>query len=277
MALSTKELPTKVQVDPIVGESTIHTLDDLKKRRENEVAFFLTKRLLDKYFRDDDGAEKPWLFPKLLPIVKQWMKEQLVCKDNAFPQMLLLSEFSFEAAGKIYHAVVRAEAGEKHLKPLLHPYEPEGSTLHVDFDTVRPVFSTSPDRCHVSHVVADTESWEQKLAQSLEDMEEVHSYVKNHNIGFIIPYTFNGQEKSYYPDFVARINDGHGPDDLLSLIIEVTGEDKKDKAAKVETAKTLWIPAINNHGAFGRWAFLEVKDPWNSKNEIRTFIRSRIS
>ncbi|MBE3124084.1 MAG: DEAD/DEAH box helicase family protein [Acidobacteria bacterium] len=269
MALSTKELPTKVQVDPIVGESTIHTLDDLKKRRENEVAFFLTKRLLDKYFRDDDGAEKPWLFPKLLPIVKQWMKEQLVCKDNAFPQMLLLSEFSYEAAGKIYHAVVRAEAGEKHLKPLLHPYEPEGSTLHVDFDTVRPVFSTSPDRCHVSHVVADTESWEQKLAQSLEDMEEIHSYVKNHNIGFAIPYTFNGQEKSYYPDFIARIDDGHGPDDLLNLIIEVTGEDKKDKAAKVETAKTLWIPAINNHCGFGRWAFLEIKDPWNSKNEIR--------
>jgi type III restriction enzyme len=194
------------------------------------------------------------------------MKEQLICKDNAFPQMLLLSEFSYEAAGKIYHAVVRAEAGEKHLKPLLHPYEPEGSTLHVDFDTVRPVFSTSPDRCHVSHVVADTESWEQKLAQSLEDMEEVHSYIKNHNIGFAIPYTFNGQEKSYYPDFIARIDDGHGPDDLLNLIIEVTGEDKKDKAAKVETAKTLWI---NNHCGFGRWAFLEVKDPWNSKNEIR--------
>jgi len=272
MTLSTHELPTKVQVDPIVGESTIHTLDDLKRHRENEVAFFLSKRLLDRYFRDDDGAEKPWLFPKLLPIVKRWMKEQLVCKDNAFPQMLLLSEFSYEAAEKIYHAVVRADGGEKNLKPLLHPYEPEGSTRHVDFDTVRPVFFTSPDRCHVSHVVADTESWEQKLAQSMEDMEEVLSYVKNHNIGFTIPYTFNGQEKRYYPDFIARIEDGHGPEDLLNLIIEVTGEDKKDKAAKVDTAKTLWIPAINNHGGFGRWAFLEIKDPWNAKNEIRNFI-----
>jgi type III restriction enzyme len=107
------------------------------------------------------------------------------------------------------------------------------------------------------------------MAQTLEDMEEVHSYVKNHNVGFIIPYTFNGEEKNFYPDFIARIDDGHGPDGLLNLIIEVTGEDKKEKAAKVETAKTLWVPAINNYGGFGRWVFIEVHDPWDAKNIVR--------
>ncbi len=57
--------------------------------------------------------------------------------------------------------------------------------------------------------------------------------------------------------------------DLLHLIVEVTGEKKKDKAAKVATARTLWVPAINNHGGFGRWAFIEVADPWDAKNIIR--------
>lgn len=47
---------------------------------------------------------------------------------------------------------------------------------------------------------------------------------------------------------------------------------EKDKEAKVTTAKTLWIPAINNHGGFGRRAFLEVKDPWDAKNLIRAKI-----
>jgi type III restriction enzyme len=272
MALSTQDLPTKVQVDPIVGESTIHTLDDLKKRRVNEVAFVLAKRVLDKFFRDDDGAEKPWLFPSLLFIVKQWMQGYLQCKDNAFIQMLLLSEFSHKAAERIYHGIIRAEKGNKRLKPLLHPYDPEGSTQHVDFDTVRPVFTTRPDKCHISHVVADTDSWEQKLAQSLEDMKEVYSYAKNHNIGFTVPYVFNGVEKNYYPDYVVRMDDGHGSADLLNLIVEVTGESKSEKAAKVETAKTLWIPAINNHGGFGRWAFLEIQDPWNAQNQIRHYI-----
>jgi type III restriction enzyme len=40
----------------------------------------------------------------------------------------------------------------------------------VDFDTIKPVWPTRADKCHVSHVVADTGSWEQKLAQVLEEL-----------------------------------------------------------------------------------------------------------
>jgi len=267
LALSTKDLPTKVQVDPIVGESSIHTLDELKKRRENEVAFCLAKRLLDKY-----EPEKPWLFPKALPIVKKWLAECLYCKDNTFPQLLLLSEFSHDAADRIYQAIVSSSEGEKRLKPILRPYESEGSTRYVDFDTIRSVYPTRPDKCHISYMVADTDSWEQKMAQTLEDMDEVYSYVKNHNVGFTIPYTINGQERNYYPDFIVHIDDGNGPDNLLNLIIEVTGQKKKDKVAKTSTARTLWVPAINNHGGFGRWAFLEITDPWDAMSSIRAKI-----
>jgi type III restriction enzyme len=49
----------------------------------------------------------------------------------------------------------------------------------VDFDTTRPVFVTSAEKCHISHVVADTDSWEQRMAVALEDMPEVIRYVKN--------------------------------------------------------------------------------------------------
>ena len=52
------------------------------------------------------------------------------------------------------------------------------------------------------------------------------------------------------------------------------GERKKDKAAKVATARTLWVPAINGHGGFGRWAFIEISDPWDAKNTIRATIQS---
>ena len=43
----------------------------------------------------------------------------------------------------------------------------------------------------------------------------------------------------------------------------------KDQAAKVSTARNLWVPAINNHGGFGRWAFVEVADPWDAKQVIK--------
>ena len=34
------------------------------------------------------------------------------------------------------------------------------------------------------------------------------------------------------------------------------GEGRKDAAAKTTTAHTLWAAANNNHGGFGRWAFI---------------------
>jgi type III restriction enzyme len=269
LSLSTADIPTVTENAPIIGEISIHTLDDLKRRREQEVAFLLAKLVFEKYFRDEGGGEKPWLFPQLLGISKRWMAGCLRCKDNAFPQLLLCVELAHDAADRIYKAIVASTEGEKALKPIPKRYDPVGSTRHVGFDTVRPVYVTRPDKCHISHVVADTESWEQKMAQVLEDMDEVACYVKNYNLGFTIPYTINGEEHSYVPDFIARIDDGKGPDDLLNLIVEVSGKDRKDKEAKVATARTLWIPAVNNDGSFGRWGFIEITDPWDGANAIR--------
>ncbi|RME44767.1 MAG: hypothetical protein D6796_11355 [Caldilineae bacterium] len=274
MALSTQDVPTRVENAPIVGESSVHTLYDLRTRRLQEVEFRLAQRVLERYFRDDAGALKPWLFPDVLKIVRRWRQTQLALKDNAFPQMLLLAQLADRAAGKIYQAIVKAgEENAPRLLPRLRPYDTLGSTRHVDFTTTRPVWVTDPAKCHISHVVADTGSWEQKMAQALEEMPEVRRYVKNHNLGFTIPYTFDGQEKQYLPDFIVHLDDGHGPDDLLQLIIEVSGQARADKAAKVAAARNLWVPAVNNHGGFGRWAFLEISDPWDAKNTIRRFIR----
>ena len=128
------------------------------------------------------------------------------------------------------------------------------------------MLATDADKCHISHVVCDTDSWEQKMAQVLEDMPEVARYVKNQNLGFTIPYTLRGRGAQLRPRLHrARCDDGLTASEPLNLIIEVTGEPKKEKAAKVETARTLWVPAVNNHGGFGRWAFLEISDPWDAE------------
>ena len=95
--------------------------------------------------------------------------------------------------------------------PILQPYDTEGSTRYVDFDTTRAVMPTRADKCHISHVVCDTDSWEQKMAQTLEDMPEVVHYVKNHNLGFFVPYTFNGEEHRYIPDFIVRVRPEGAP------------------------------------------------------------------
>lgn len=272
LALTTEHVPTKVENRPIVGETAIHTLDDLKKRREQEVAFLIAKLILERYFRDDQDAVKPWLFPDLLAITRRWMDECLVLKDNTFPQLLLLVENANDAADRIYKAIVEADSGPKRLMPIPKPYDTLGSTRWVSFDTVRPTYKTDPAKCHISHVVGDTESWEQKMAQVLEEMDEVKFYAKNHSLGFHIPYTLSGQQKNYIPDFLVKIDDGHAADDLLNLIVEVSGQPNKEKEAKVATAQTLWVPAVNNAGMWGRWGFIEISDPWDAKKTIRTKI-----
>ena len=66
-------------------------------------------------------------------------------------------------------------------------------------------------------------------------MPEVVSYAKNQGLNFKIPYTFEGRAGNYVPDFLIRLRDAAstGPDDLLTLVLEVTGEAKKEKQAKV--------------------------------------------
>jgi type III restriction enzyme len=119
-------------------------------------------------------------------------------------------------------------------------------------------------------VVADTKSWEQKTAQVFEEMDEVVHYVKNFRLEFKIPYTLEGEGHPYHPDFIAVVNDGG--EDYLNLIVEVSGEARKDKAAKVTAARTFWVPAVNNDGRWGRWGFIEITDPWDAANAIRAYL-----
>ena len=66
------DVPTETDVDGIVGERRIHTLDDLASRATQEVAFDLAKRRRStRYFGDDAGdQDRPWLFPQLVRLVR---------------------------------------------------------------------------------------------------------------------------------------------------------------------------------------------------------------
>jgi type III restriction enzyme len=91
-------------------------------------------------------------------------------------------------------------------------------------------------------------------------------------LGFTIPYTLDGQPRSYYPDFLVDLDDGRGESDPLHLVVEVSGERDREKQVKVDTARTLWIPAVNNAERFGRWRFLEVTDPFELPDIVQAIL-----
>ena len=39
--------------------------------------------------------------------------------------------------------------------------------------------------------------------------------------------------------------------------------------------RALWVPGVNALGAFGRWDFLEIRDPWGAKRSVRNFLEGR--
>jgi type III restriction enzyme len=268
LVLSTKDVPTETEVAGILGEHEIHTLDDLRARREQEVAFTIARALAEAHFPD-----RPWLFPQLVEATRAWMALSLVLGDHVFPQLLLLHEKRSEAVERIARGIVSAARGKLRLVAVPAPYDPEGSTATVDFDTAKPVMVTAADKCHVEYIAGDS-NWEHVMASRLEGMPEVRAYVKNQGLGFEIRYTFDTVERHYWPDFVVTMDDNHGADDLLNLIVEVTGQKRPDKEERVATARERWVPGVNALRRFGRWDFIEITDPWNAETTIRAHIAS---
>ena len=86
IVLSTHDVPTRTESAPIVGETSIHTLQDLTRRRPQEVAFNLAKLTLERYLSDAENI-RPWLFPQLLEIALRWLDECVIIQDNAFIQL----------------------------------------------------------------------------------------------------------------------------------------------------------------------------------------------
>ena len=270
LELSTRDVPTQTQLDPIVGEINLLELP-LDQQRINTVIFAIAKRTLDNYFKDDDDNSRPWLFPQLTSISRRWLDQCVIpyLGDGAYPQLLLLAEWSHAAAEKIYRGIQLGTAGEKRLVPTLRAYDPIGSTDDVYFETTKTTYDT--EKSHVNRVAQDS-GWETELAAKLEGMPEVVSYVKNQGLNLKIPYTFEGRAANYVPDFLIRLRDrdARGDDDLLTLLLEVSGEAKKEKQAKVAAAADLWVPAVNNWGGLGRWAFLEVTHMENAAELLRS-------
>jgi type III restriction enzyme len=86
---------------------------------------------------------------------------------------------------------------------------------------------------------------------------KVLAYVKNHNLGLEVPYKYGSTMHIYIPDFIVLVDDGHGEDDPLHLVVEIKGYRREDAKEKKSTMETYWIPGVNNLGSYGRWAFAE--------------------
>jgi type III restriction enzyme len=264
--------PTVTRNSGIIGEAVDLELEHLEDMRLSTVVFNVTKRLLYTKYRDPGDDPKLHLFGKLKRITNQWMNECLVCKGGTFPAQLMYQELADMACEKITTGITRTLVGEKPIKAILDAYNPVGTTRHVNFTTSKTDrWETAANRCHINWAILDSE-WEGEFCRVVESHPKVLRYVKNHSLGFEVPYRMGSEVRKYRPDFIVVIDDGHtlnGEPDPLHLIIEIKGYRGEDAKVKKETMDVYWVPGVNNTGKYGRWAFAEFCDVYEIESDFK--------
>ena len=190
--LNFNDIPTETTMGNPIEEKRVVLRSDYRDLRDAEVIYELTRRLIHYKYSDENGRQFQ-LFGALKRIVQQWYDSQIeiLGGDGSEEQRRLVIFWNPKATSEnIYEGIRRANVANERITAILNYYNPEGSTAHVFGSTTKEVYPTL--KSHVNFVVADTDSWEQRAAKVLEEMSEVHAYVKNHFLGFTIPYLENG-------------------------------------------------------------------------------------
>lgn len=269
--------PSITRNSGIVGEGVDMNLEHLQDMRQSTVLFEITKRLLYTKWRDAGEEPKLHLFGPLKRITKQWLDTCLVCKGGTYPAQLMYQELADMACNRINAGITRALEDSRPIKALLDPYNPTGSTAYVRFNTSRADrWETDPRKCHINWVVLDSD-WEAEFCRVVESHPKVFAYVKNHNLGFEVPYRHGSDNRKYRPDFIVLVEDGHGPDDLLHLVVEIKGYRGEDAKEKKSTMDMYWVPGVNNLAQYGRWAFAEFKEVYQIEADFKARVVSQFN
>ena len=271
--------PSITRNSGIIGEGVDLNLEHLDEIRPSTLVFHLTHRLLYTKWRDPGEEPKLYLFGQLKRIAKQWLDSYLVCKGGTYPGLLMYQELADMACNRITAAITRQFVGERPIKALLDPYNPTGSTKYVRFNTSRQDRWETvgpPPKNHVNWVVLDSD-WEAEFCRVAESHPKVIAYTKNHNLGLEVPYRYGSETRVYRPDFIVLVDDGHGPDDPLHLVVEIKGYRREDAKEKKSTMETYWVPGVNHLGTYGRWAFAEFTEIYQIESDFKAKVESEFN
>ena len=264
-----------IMASAFLPKEEILEVQSVFEKRKQEIIFLLTKELINYHFRDDNQNPKFQYFSKLKEIVEYWYDNKVVLigeKDEKYKKLIYFRDPKI-IADHIARGINPHINTTEFIRPILNYYNKFSSTKYVNGNTVREVYPTK--KSHVNYVVADTDSWEQIATKTLEELLQVESYVKNAFLGFAIPYTKEGKDKQYFPDFIARVKGKNGT--VKNLIIEISGM-SYDKAEKKWFVENRWLPAVNalkDKYNYPKWHFIEIaNDIRNIKNQLTDKIAS---
>lgn len=287
--------PTITRNSGIIGGRVDLTLKQVAEDRMNSIVYGLTKHMIYEKLREPNEEPKIHLFGQVRKVVEDWINGgNLKCRAGTYPALLFHRELADLACEKIKAAIINGQPGDKTKHAILDAYNPVGSTARVSLPTTsKKRWQTDARKCHINWAIWDSE-WEVQLCRAAEAHDKVIAYVKNHGLGFEIPYVYQGRERRYRPDFILKIDDGHVDpgarrrevvarhgvalsNDYLNLIVEIKGKRQEDAKIKADTVRSQWLPAVNRLRKYGRWDFMEIMDVHLIDDELKNKIQQLIN
>jgi type III restriction enzyme len=279
--VDTTKIPPNATLGTAFSEKTEKiSVQQVKGMREQAVIYRIARALLRMNFCDDDGNPRLQDFPKILEAASAWYETKVQVLGQSDPDLRKMVIFHDDKTlcQHLIQGINRHQKDKTTIRAILNHYNKTGSTRYVNGSTSRPVYPTR--NSHVNYVVADTKSWEQRAAKTLDDMADdgkIDSYVKNAYLDFKIPYIkANGAEGRYEPDFLINVTGKSGK--KITIILEVTGMNQ-DKSEKRFYTSERWLPSVNaicEHHGWRSWDWIETTNDDELKN-LRVLVENMIA
>ncbi|OOP56281.1 MAG: hypothetical protein AYP45_09445 [Candidatus Brocadia carolinensis] len=271
LILSPEDAPTIVEVAPVIdgkpnfGQISEIDLDRLaEEHRLQKIKLQAAVRLHEQFGKNWEGDTGSHI-SQLMQIFDQFLaSDKLEIKVPLFAGTEKLRNIVIALnSQKIINHIgnfIRSSSKESPTA-ILDPVRPKRSTATaMTWWTTKP---TQPvKKSQISHIVIDS-GWE-KVGLEFERnrIPGLISWVKNDHLGFEIYYLWQGQTKTYYPDYVIKF------ENTRYLILEIKGQATEKDNAKWLAARE-WVNAVNATGNFGTWEFKVLDDPKDLFNIVR--------
>lgn len=263
LTLSPEDAPTIVEVAPIIdGKPKFDQLSEIdldrlaEEHRLQKIKLQSAVRLHEQFVKNWEGDPGSHI-GQLMHIFDEFLLSNKL--DIKVP--------IFAGTEKLKNIVIALNSQKivNHIGNFIRSSSKEAPALILD--PVRPVRSTATamawwttkptqpvKKSQISHIVIDS-GWE-KVGLEFERnrIPGLISWVKNDHLGFEIYYLWQGQTKTYYPDYVIKF------ENTRHLILEIKGQATEKDNAKWLAARE-WVNAVNATGNFGTWEFKVLEDP----------------
>ena len=178
--------------------------------RRSTLLFHLTQRLLYTKWRDPGEEPKLHLFGQLKRITKQWLDTCLSARAAPIRRSSCTRNWPTwpaSASPPASPAPWWANGPSRPCSiPTIPPAPPPTSTSTPPRRTAgrpTPAAATSTGSFSTATGKPSSAAWPKSHPQ-------VRAYVKNHNLGFEVPYRYGSETRKYLPDFIVLVDDGHG-------------------------------------------------------------------